>query len=156
MCLVIDANTFNSVFDKTASDHRDFEPVFKWIYTGKGKAVFGGTKYRRELSSAPRYLKIFNELGRLRKTVEVDGKAVDACEKRINKSHVHRDLDDGHIIAIVSVSRCRIVCSNDRRAFPFLKMQRLYPRGVDVPKIFSGKKNHCRLLSTRNMASCCL
>ena len=77
MCIVIDANVFSSVFSRSSLDHGEFKPVLKWIIEGRGKIVYGGTKYISELRAAPKYLGIFNQL-------EMAGKVVKLCDSRVD------------------------------------------------------------------------
>lgn len=154
MCIIIDANTFSSVFDSKSDDHMEFVPVLNWILNGKGKVVYGGTQYRDELRVAKRYLGIFGELKKARKVVELPTETVDAEQQRIENLVVHHDFDDPHLIAIISVSGCRLVCSKDTRAYPFIKNRDLYARPSLRPKIYSGARNS-RLLRDSNIAQCC-
>ncbi len=45
MCIIIDANALPSVLKREP----ELCPVFNWINEGKGKIVYGGTKYKEEL-----------------------------------------------------------------------------------------------------------
>lgn len=51
MPIIIDINCLGSVFDSRSKKHGDFKPVFDWITNGKGKLVYGGSTFKRELSS---------------------------------------------------------------------------------------------------------
>jgi predicted nucleic acid-binding protein len=154
MCIVIDTNSFASVFDAKSDDHPEFRPVLNWITNGKGKIVYGGTKYRDELRAAQRYLGVFGELARARKVVEIPDVDVDREQERIENLVLHRDFDDPHIVAIVSVSRCKLVCSRDKRAYRFIKDVSLYPKAGMRPKIYSDS-NNSDLLCDHNIADCC-
>lgn len=154
MCIVIDTNSFASVFDSKSDDHYEFRPVLNWITNGKGKIVYGGTKYRDELRATKRYLRIFVELAKKRKVVEIPDEDIDLEQERIENLLRHRDFDDPHIVAIVSVSRCKLVCSKDSRAYPFIKDVSLYPRAGMRPRIYSGS-NNSDLLCDHNLADCC-
>ena len=72
MCIIIDTNALASVFDVDSSNHENFKPVYDWIFNNKGKVVYGGTKYKEELKNSYRYLKLFGQLSRIRKTIEID------------------------------------------------------------------------------------
>jgi hypothetical protein len=52
MCIIIDTNRFSSIFEEENSDHDEFKPILDWIIFGKGKIVYGGTKYKQELTRA--------------------------------------------------------------------------------------------------------
>jgi len=154
MCIVIDVNTFGPVFLKSCEEHEEFEPVLDWIVSGKGKIVYGGSKYRKALERARRYLRIFLEFKKAGKVVEVDDERVNAQQEELENLIQHRNFDDPHIIAIVIVSGCRLVCSNDSRADQFIKMRNLYPNHVQRPKIYRGKSNS-DLLCDQNIAKIC-
>ena len=155
MCIVIDTNTFSSVFDESSSLHSEFRPVFEWIYRRKGKVVYGGTKYRNELRKATKFLRLFGEFKKVNKVVEIEHEAVDREQERLEAECQHPDFDDAHLIAIVILSGCLLICTSDRKAHPFIKNADFYPRHVKRPKIYS-KKSNADLLCDRNIASCCL
>lgn len=154
MCIIIDTNTFSSIFDSKSAEHIEFRPVLNWIKNGKGKIVYGGTKYRNELRKAQKYLGIFNELKKARKIVEIPNEQVDSEQIRIEDLITHRDFDDPHLIAIVSASRCKLICTKDKRAHPFIKETSLYPESGMRPKIYSSSINS-DLLCDLNIAGCC-
>jgi len=116
--------------------------------------VYGGTRYIRELERADRYLTVFVELGRINKAVKINDSAVDKQERRVSQKVNDKAFDDAHLIAILSVSRCRLICTTEKRAIPFLKDSSLYPKGVKRPKIYS-RREHRDLLCDANIADCC-
>lgn len=149
MCIVIDINTLHLVFTGAETD---FTPVRDWIIHDKGKVVIGGSKFSAELLRAGKYLKIFGELKKRRKLVSIDNEKVNLKEEEI-KHNVPAKCNDAHIIAIISVSGCKLVCSVDSSSYPFLKQRNLYPTG-GVPKIYS-RKGNSDLLNDQNIADCC-
>ena len=55
----------------------------------------------------------------------------------VEKAIADKDCDDHHIIAIVRISGCRLICSNDKRADRYIKDRRLtHARAahIDLPK----------------------
>ena len=54
-------------------------------------------------------------------TIELDDDLVDQTQTDVENKEVDPDFDGPHIIAIVIVSGCKIICSKDRRAFRFFK-----------------------------------
>lgn len=154
MCIIIDTNVFGDVFNKESKSYLEFEPVINWISHGKGKIVYGGTKYKNELGCAKKYLKILVEFEKMNKVVRVDDEKVDAREREIKKEHRHGDFNDEHIIAIVIVSGCLLVCTKDSSALPFIKDPLFYPKHCKRPKIYSGKHNK-KLLADCNIAPIC-
>ena len=154
MCIVIDANTFSSLFKTNSSDHNDFHPVLEWICKGNGKIVYGGSKYNEELRSTKKYNKLFRLFDAQRKVVKINDQEVDNEQARLENLIDHRDFDDPHIIAIIIVSRCKIVCSKDASAYPFIKDKALYSRGFERPRIYSRSSN-ADLLCDKLIADCC-
>ncbi|MFD2597959.1 hypothetical protein ACFSQ3_03260 [Sphingobacterium corticis] len=151
MCLIVDANCLSAVFDIDAANHSDFAPVFEWIFNGKGKVVYGGTRYLGELN---KYLKIYSELRKAGKAIYVDCDIVDAEETTISKKLKHGDFDDQHLVALLKLSGCKIICSLDRRAYPFFKNKLFFPRSSEKPKIYSSHINS-DLLVEKNIADIC-
>jgi len=106
MCIVIDTCTFASVFNKDAIDHREFRPVLEWIVVGKGKVVYGGATYKKELRKARNYeIRFFAELRRNGKVVDVDKIKVDQTEKKIKAQNINPNFNDPHLLAIIIVSK---------------------------------------------------
>jgi hypothetical protein len=144
MCLIIDANCFGSVFVLSAKNHENFAPILEWLLKGKdARLIFGGKKYRKEVNfKAPQYRGVLSEIERKGRLLQIaDGdvkKAADAIKKMVGNNV---DFDDEHIIALVAVSKCCVVCTEDKRSYPFLKRKDLYPKGVKPPKIYRSKRN---------------
>lgn len=154
MCIIIDTNTFNSVFDLTANNHQDFKPVFDWIISGDGKVVYGGTKYTQELVKAEKFRKLFIQLKNARKVVIIQEAKVDQYQATLEEALQHRNFDDPHLIAIAYISKCKLICSLDKRAYRFLNRKEFYPNNSPRPKIYSSRKN-INLLSKENIAPIC-
>lgn len=145
MCIVIDTNTLAHVFNESSAGHQDFEPVFDWVTTGPGHVVYGGTKYKKELWKAPRYLRIFRLLKDARRACEIDQNMVDEEHARLDQKTQGTDCNDQHIIAIFVVSGCRLFCSHDRCADKYIRDKSLYPKRHSRPSIYRNRK-HQRLL----------
>lgn len=155
MCVVIDSCTFSRVFDRTNAEHPEFKPVYEWIITGRGKIVFGGSKYKTELYNLKKYVSFINELSKRRKVVRIPDDEVDFLEKEVSEYATHRDFDDPHLIAIIVASGCKIICTSETRAIPFLKRKNFYPSSKLVPKLYTRKRNR-NLLTDTNLASVCM
>ena len=153
MCIVIDTNSLSCVFNPINSEHDDFKPVLNWIAKGKGKIVYGGTSYEKELETAYKFVKIFSEFQKSNKVVVIEKVAVDNKEKEYKALVKHKDFDDHHIVAIIAISGVKLVCTNEKRAIPFLTNKQFYARGKK-PKIYTSKKN-ANLLCDSNIAKCC-
>jgi len=146
MCIVIDANTIACVFEEDCKKHNDFRPVKNWIYEGGGKMVVGGTKFKSEIYGMRKYAKVFKLLKDARKLCEIVDSEVDNKEQAILKMTAMTNCNDQHVIALISVSGCRLVCSEDKASFKYLKDCRFYPKGKR-PKIYSSKANKKLLTS---------
>ena len=153
MCIIIDVNALPSVFNTEASDHCKFYPIKNWIYNGKGKMVFGGTTYNRQLAKLVRYTRLVADLDRQRKVIKICTTKVDQTEKKIFEAVKSSKCDDAHIIAIVSVSRCKLVCTKDDKSNVYITNKSLYPSGAKPPKIYKRLK-HRVLLNDRNIVTC--
>lgn len=160
MCVVIDSCSISRVFDQSNKEHHDFVPILKWISApskgNKGRMVYGGSTYQQELEGAGHeYVRMVNELSRAGRVVKLDDAEVDRIERALKKQVNDQRCDDQHLIAIVIVSRCAIVCTNDTRAFPYLKRNDLYrPHGLTRPRIYRRKTNR-DLCSPSNIIGRC-
>lgn len=152
MCAIIDTCAFAHVFNEEAEGFKEFRSIREWLMKGGGKAVYGGTKYATELTG--RNAGMLAQLERRGKTVRLDKAAVDKIAKALKKERPERDFDDEHLVAIVIVSGCRVVCTKDKRAHPYLKMDALYPKPAKKPKIFDSSKT-AKLCCDKNMAPVC-
>ena len=152
MCIVIDTNTLASVFDSKSADHAEFKDVFDWIVDGKGKIVYGGTTYIRELSKT-KYLKLFTLYNKAGKAILVKDN-VDEETSSVSKMIQHPDFDDQHIVALLKVSGCKLICSGDKRAYPFFQHELFFSPASKRPKIYSGHRNK-DLLTDSNIADIC-
>lgn len=150
MCILCDINILHCVFSNCEND---FSPVRKWIFEGRGKLVYGGTSYLNELKRVSKYNGLLKELKNKNRVVVVNEEEVNRVE-RIVKRQVDITCNDPHLIAILAVSGCKLVCSNDKSSYRFLKESKFYPYG-NRPKIYS-KKGNCNLLIDSNISDCCL
>jgi predicted nucleic acid-binding protein len=140
MCLVIDTNVFGSVFNEAAKEHKRFAPVINWLTNGKGRLIYGGDKYNSELKGSS-YTRIFAELSRGGKLIRMPTGQVNTYAAQLKVMVRDRDFDDEHIVALVAISRCCVVCTDDKRSFSYLKRRDLYPAGMKPPKIYGSARN---------------
>lgn len=149
MCLVIDVNVISKVFNRRNVEHGRFEPVQVWVMAGTGSVIYGGSKYLKELGDG-KYLSLFIELTKARRAIRVDKKAVDRRALEVKAKVLEEDFDDEHIVALVGVSKCCLVCTDDKRSVPYLRRRDLYPPGVKVPYIYRSlaDKIHCCIRKT--------
>jgi|ERR1017187_1429734 hypothetical protein len=154
MCLVIDVNTIPSVFDPSSKGHDGFIPVLKWVTIGKGCIVYGGTKYRKELRLMWRYFRLFGQLSKQGRVIDLPNPPIDRYAAQLKVKVPANRFDDEHLVAIVATSRCRIVCTNDKAAHPYLQRKDLYPKHVKYPKIYSAA-SHVKLCCDENIVDIC-
>jgi predicted nucleic acid-binding protein len=154
MCFILDTNVFGAFFDENNSQHHNFAPAKKWVFDGNGKLVYGGTKYKSEMKKVIKYLGLFRELAKIGKFIEVCEKKVNQYEHDLLQMNINSDFDDHHLIAIILASKCKIICTNDLRAIPYLKDTAYYKNGVKKPKIYKTNKNKS-LLRDQNIAKIC-
>ena len=155
MCIIIDTCSLSSVFERLNSDHLEFIPVLEWIMIGKGKIILGGTKYTEELGA--KYRSIILQLDMAGKVVKMSKDEVDEIQKEIEEEASQRDLkdfDDPHLIALVIVSKCQLICTHDKRSFPFLTDKTLYPSHIKKPKLYTGAQNS-NLLNDKLIVEIC-
>lgn len=143
--IIVDANTWAMVFDVSNMRHRDFQPVKDYIESTPRSLAWGGSSYVAELRNCPRYQRIHLELMKGSRAVRFADDFIDKEETRIRSLEASIDFDDPHIIAIQVVSKAPIICSVDKRAYPYYKKKALYPRRHPMPKIYSKRANR-RLL----------
>lgn len=154
MCLIIDINSLAPVFDSDHSMHDDFNPVKSWILHGRGKVIYGGSKYLDELSKT-KYLRLFSQLRKAEKACYVENAKVDKVVKEVSSKLPERDFDDQHLVALLLVSRCKLICSLDERAYPYFTHLTFFKRAADRPKIYRQKANK-DLLCKDNIVQICL
>jgi hypothetical protein len=152
MCIIIDTNTLPAVFRVDSANQADFFPVLDWIENGRGKVVYGGTKYENEVKK--KYLGIFVELNKKGKGIYIDNAIVDAKEVQISPIIIHPDFDDQHLVALLMVSGCKLICSLDQRAYPYFKHATFFSPARNRPRIYNqiGNKD---LLSNGNIVNIC-
>lgn len=155
MCLILDTNVFSAFFDPKNDKHDDFIPALHWVVYGKGKLVYGGTKYKNEMRKSWKYISFFASLQRAGKVVLVCDADVDRYEVDIKKIEPNKDFDDPHLVAIVLASECKVICTNDKRALAYLKRTDFYKGKIKKPKIYQSKQNST-LLSDKNIAAICM
>lgn len=141
MSIVVDPPTFIPMFKASDPEHSAFSPVRDWVTKGPGKFVMGGTKYNRELQSVKSILNLLNELGKKGKIIRRSNTEVDADELRVKAIEPANDFDDPHIVALIRVSGCKLVCIRDRRSHRFLRASYLYDSPRDRPKLYTRAQN---------------
>jgi hypothetical protein len=116
--------------------------------------VYGGTKYGREIAAMRSFLRLLGELKKSRRLVKVEDEPIDTCADRLKKTIRDDDFDDEHIVALVSVSKCCVVCTEDTTAITYLRNRKLYPSGVKPPNIYNSPED-AGLCCSRYIADVC-
>ncbi len=156
MCVLIDTCAIHCVFGVDTKNHYDFKPILLWIRDRGGKIIFGGSKYKSELRGCiGKYRAIFAEFERGGKLVLLNDAKVDDLQKKIEALEDSSNFDDPHLIAIVIESGCRILCTNETEAIPFIMDAKFYPKSNMRPKIYSGVRNVSLIRDKRNIAPIC-
>ncbi len=155
MCVIIDTVCFPKVFDPTNAQHERFQPVFAWVMDGGGSIVFGGTKYRTEICERiRRFGRLLVDLERKNRLVRLNDSRVDATEAKLKELEPCKEFNDAHIVAMVIVSKCCVVCTDDIESLPYLADRRFYPRGTKPPHVYHAK-DHAGLCCGKYMADIC-
>jgi predicted nucleic acid-binding protein len=141
MAIIIDTNCFANVFNRKSANHKEYKPVLDWIIKGKGVIVYGGSKYKNELKKAYKYLHILQLLRDIKKVHIGNSENIDRLQKEIEANRIDDDFDDPHLPAIVIDTKCRLICSEDKRSIPFVRDRALYPNGFQVPVYYTGLRN---------------
>jgi rRNA-processing protein FCF1 len=152
MCIVIDTCAFSKVFNENNKEHINFAPIYKWIMKRNGKIIIGGAKYAKEV--VKNNLNFLSELERMNRIVRLDNKKVDDRAKELKELEPNKKFNDEHIVAMVGISRCCVVCTDEKEANPYLKRRDFYPDGMKPPKVYSAK-SHAPLCCQRNIVKAC-
>jgi len=153
MCVIVDTCTFSAVFNPKNKNHNKFRPIKSWILEGKGKMIYGGEKYNKELAGSF-YLSVLAQLKTARKLVKVDDAEVDKAAADLKERYPQARFDDEHLVAIATVSRCCVICTDDKRALPYITDKDLYPADMKLPKIYRSAKN-ASLCSDKHIVKVC-
>ena len=136
--VVVDTDSLSKVFDKANKEHKEFEPLHKSIIDQKRSlVVYGGTKYIGELKRARKFFGLFVELKKSGMAITLNSQQVDDEEERIIGLAEDSKFNDHHIVAIVAVGRCNIICSSDTNSHAYYKNALYYPKHLR-PKIYNG------------------
>jgi len=156
MCLVIDTCCLALVFEGDNKKHDKFIPVLKWITEGKGRMIYGGTKYDKELGKTIKILRIVGELRRASRAIHLEAAQVDPIANALKAKCPEPEFDDEHIVALVLASRCCVVCTDDKTAMHYLGRVDLFrDHGVARPKIYKGHKDHRKLCCDKHVVGIC-
>ncbi len=144
MCVVIDLNRISTVFNPQNSESGNFKKLKNWIVQGPGFIIFGGTRYLDELEAGP--INLINNLKDYRResVVRLKRNLVDKEQTRISNEYTEcfnlenpKKDGDPHIVAICLVSKCRILCTEDRKCMNAIES--IYTK--NRPKFYSSDQN---------------
>lgn len=141
MPIIVDTNCFANVFCRTSQKHKNFEPVLKWIIGGKGQLVYGGTKYKKELTKARKYLTFFRLLKESGKAISGNDSNIDKVETEIEAKKDTYIFNDAHLLAISIDTKCCLICSEDTSSIPFVTDKKYLPKGASKPIYYTSEKN---------------
>jgi len=150
MCIVADPPTFVPIFKVDSANHSDFQPIKNWVLRGGGRFVIGGSKYRKELNGLRSVLPLIAELARMNKIIRRPDNEVDAEEAVVKRIVPSSDFDDEHLVALIRLTGCRVVCTSDLRSHKYFKSDALFPNRADRPSIYS-EATHSHLLCNGNI-----
>lgn len=152
--VIVDTNVFTSVFDPATLNFDNFDVVRNCITSPRchGILVYGGTKFRKELSSFTIRKKIFKILRDAGRLEELDDNTVDDLEKKLKQIEPCNRFNDEHLVACVILSGCKVIVSDDQRADKYIKDQecKFYPTPRWRPKIYRDKSRHSKIFD-----NCC-
>ncbi|MFM1955899.1 MAG: hypothetical protein RIR20_719 [Pseudomonadota bacterium] len=153
MAILIDVNTVSKVFNVSDAEHHKFKPVRDWVIDSKGKIIYGGKTYLKEISLLKKYNNLLTQLKIARKVIVFNSALVDSKEKQIKDMLKARGIsktdvryNDSHIVAILAVTKCRLLCTADKHSHSFIKDASFYEKSTDRPKIYSDGKHSSLLL----------
>ena len=154
MCVVADPPTFIPMFKPSDAEHAEFAPVAQWVMKGAGKFVIGGSTYRTQLRAVSSIVGVLLELEKLGKVLRYSDVDVDPERCTPNGLSGSEYFDDAHLVALVRLTKCKVVCVRDKRSHKFLRASHLYQSPKDRPKLYTREKNKS-LLCPKNIAACC-
>jgi hypothetical protein len=149
MTIVVDVNSFPSVFDPSNEHHADFLPVKDWIHRRDGFLIFGGTTFKNELIKSHHRSRLVRLLKDAGMAIEVRDEVVDRLEEVVKGLTQGSTCDDPHLIALLAAARCPLLCSQDKRSFPFIKDKSYFPKGSCKVRIYTGIRNASLLTPTK-------
>jgi hypothetical protein len=146
--IILDTNSFSSVFDSADSDYSEFCFILQWVVKQEHACfVYGGTKYKSEIKKMVKYLRLINELRKTGKVVEINGNMIDNYAVHLKEICTDKAFNDEHLVAILDVSGCKLLCTKDIEAMPYIKQKRFYS-DQKTPQIYSGSRNRNLLNAT--------
>lgn len=139
--IVLDINAFPSVFNSNDKDYAEFCHVLRWVVKQRYACfIYGGTKYKQELKKMKEYHKLLNEFKKSGRCVEINSELIDNNANQLKIICNDAAFNDEHIVAIVNISGCKLVCTKDKEAMFYIKKKEFY-NDQKIPQIYSGARN---------------
>ena len=111
MCVIIDANVWPAFCaDPTAAT---LSEVDRWLTSGKGRVVYGGTKYGEELAQVAAAVQLLFSYAQAGMAKKYPDGPIDTDAARL-KQDPQTESNDHHILALARVSGARILCTGDK------------------------------------------
>jgi predicted nucleic acid-binding protein len=149
--VIVDTNVFGDVFNPDLKNFNNFHPVRNCITSPKCKGilVYGGSKFKHELSSFSYRKKIFKILRDIGRLQELDDSQVDNLCNKLKRIEPCRAFNDEHLIACVILSGSKVIVTDDKRADRYLKddHEKFYNHPSERPKIYRDRKKHFKIFS---------
>lgn len=145
---------FISFFKVTDPAHPKYRPVLEWIESGPGKLVLGGSQYQQELMKVGSVLRMLSEIEKKGKVKRADKTCVDKDVLDVKKMEPAADFDDPHLVTLIRLTGCKLICVNDPRSHKYLLADSFYGSPKLRPKLYTNH-THKHLLCASNIASCC-
>jgi len=128
MCIIVDPPTYISIFKKSDPDYDNFKPVLTWVLNGNGKFVMGGSEFRKQLGKLYSILSFITQLRKIGKIIVFEDALIDKELLTVKEMERSAEFDDPHLVALVRVSGCRLICVKDNRSHKYLKDKKFYSK----------------------------
>ncbi|MBQ4388143.1 MAG: hypothetical protein II822_11155 [Prevotella sp.] len=133
--IIIDTCVLSKVFISKVEGHDNFKPVLEAMLKGKCTMLFGGTKYRDEVTKVKKVWALINQMKKGIVT-RLDDQAVDSEQARIEQLITHPGFNDPHLPAMAIVGQCHLICTDDTECIPHIKNRCLYPTHFSTPRFY--------------------
>ena len=140
MCVIIDMNVWPAFCADPAA--AALSEVDRWLTSGKGRVVYGGTKYGEELAQVAAAVQLLFGYAQAGTAKKYPDGPIDTDAARLEKD-AETESNDHHILALARASGARILCTGDRALMSDFTNRRLVPtpRG----RVFPGDGHRFRL-----------
>lgn len=151
MCAIIDACVFTQVFNEKKRER--FGPLVDWITKKDGKLIIGGSQYAKEVGGE-KCLGILTEYEKKNRLVKLNDASVDALQASLKVTEPSPEFDDAHLVAMAAISRCCVICTDEKRAIKYIKREEFYPQHMRPPRIYRNS-GHAALCCRDHVVKVC-